>query len=159
MLLGLSVDGAGLDPGAWAAARGRDVDDHPGTQLVDVASNAEREGFTFLHLPDTFAAQHEHGRLQPRLDALLAAARVGPITSSIGLVAEVTTTHTEPFHVAKNVATLDFVSSGRAGWQPSVSRTQDEARLFGRKDAAPLDDLVAEASEFVDVVRRLCDSW
>ena len=62
-----------------------------------------------------------------RPDALLALARIAPATTSIGLVATITTTHTEPFHVSKNVATLDFVSLGRAGWRVAVS-TSDEAR-------------------------------
>jgi alkanesulfonate monooxygenase SsuD/methylene tetrahydromethanopterin reductase-like flavin-dependent oxidoreductase (luciferase family) len=90
---------------------------------------------------------------------VLALARVAPVTESIGLVATVTTTHTEPFHVSKNVATLDFVSQGRAGWSVAVSTTDDEARLFGRKPAAPPDELYAEASEAVDVATRLWDSW
>jgi alkanesulfonate monooxygenase SsuD/methylene tetrahydromethanopterin reductase-like flavin-dependent oxidoreductase (luciferase family) len=69
-----------------------------------------------------------------------------------------TVTHTEPFHVSKSIATLDFVSHGRAGWQPRVSATTHEAALFGRRDVSgsPLFD---EAVEYVDVVRRLWDSW
>ena len=41
----------------------------------------------------------------------------GARSRRIGLVPTVTTTHTEPFHVSKNVATLDLVSGGRAGWR------------------------------------------
>ena len=63
-----------------------------------------------------------------RPDALLAMARIAPATTSIGLVATITTTHTEPFHVSKNVATLDLVSLGRAGWRVAVSTSEEAAR-------------------------------
>ncbi len=45
------------------------------------------------------------------------------MTRSIGLIPVATVTHTEPFHVSKAIATLDFISHGRAGWQPRVSAT------------------------------------
>lgn len=86
-------------------------------------------------------------------------ARIAPMTDSIGLVPTVTTTHTEPFHVSKNVATLDFVSHGRAGWLVDVSATEAEASHFGRRGVASTDDLYAEAGEAIDVVRQLWDSW
>ncbi len=113
-------------------------------------------------------------RVRGRLDAVLTAARVAPATGQIGLVPVATTTHTEPFHVSKAIATLDYVSGGRAGVQVRVSATGLEARLFGRRDMAdgPLvgdgpgsggghqvNDLFDEAADFVEVVRRLWDSW
>jgi alkanesulfonate monooxygenase SsuD/methylene tetrahydromethanopterin reductase-like flavin-dependent oxidoreductase (luciferase family) len=69
-----------------------------------------------------------------------------------------TVTHTEPFHVSKAIATLDFVSHGRAGWQVRVSGSHHEAALFGRHDVAGAD-LFDEATDAVEVVRRLWDSW
>ncbi len=80
-----------------------------------------------------------------RPDALLVMARLAPATTSIGLVATVTTTHTEPFHVSKNVASLDLVSGGRAGWRVAVSTTEEATRRFGRKGVQSLDELYAEA--------------
>jgi alkanesulfonate monooxygenase SsuD/methylene tetrahydromethanopterin reductase-like flavin-dependent oxidoreductase (luciferase family) len=67
-------------------------------------------------------------------------------------------TRTEPFHVSKAIATLDFVSHGRAGWQVRVSGTPHVADLFGRRDIRGAD-LFDEASDAVEVVRRLWDSW
>ena len=49
-----------------------------------------------------------------RLDAVLVAAAVAPCTSHIGLVPTVVATHTEPFHISKAIATLDYASLGRA---------------------------------------------
>ncbi len=89
---------------------------------------------------------------------MLVASRVAPLTRHIGLIPVATVTHTEPFHISKAIATLDFVSHGRAGWQVRVSSTKHEAQLFGRREVAGAD-LFDEAGDAVEVVRRLWDSW
>ncbi|MFF4058116.1 LLM class flavin-dependent oxidoreductase [Streptomyces sp. NPDC001668] len=118
---------------------------------VALARLAERGGLDFVTLDDTFA--------RPGPDALGVLSRVAPATRRIGLVPTVTTTHTEPFHVQAAVATLDWVSRGRAGWRIDVSATEGEARLFGRRLAAPAEALWQEAGEVADVAARLWDSW
>ncbi|MFG2131082.1 LLM class flavin-dependent oxidoreductase [Streptomyces sp. NPDC048751] len=118
---------------------------------VEAARLAERGGLDFVTLDDTFA--------RPGPDALAVLSRVAPATHRVGLVPTVTTTHTEPFHVQAAVATLDWVSRGRAGWRIDVSVTEGEARLFGRRHAAPADALWQEAGEVADVAARLWDSW
>src|SRR5581483_2236949 len=104
-----------------------------------------------------------------RLDAVMVAARVAPVTSRIGLVPSITVTHTEPFHISKAVATLDYVSHGRAGVRVQVSARPHEAAHFGRRLIGQVqpdeagrgltDDLFAEAADYVEVVRQLWDSW
>ena len=151
---------------------------------VDLARLAEQSRLDFLTiegLADRAAGQAggrgRTDRVQGRLDAVLVAARVAPLTSGIGLVPSVTVTHTEPFHVSKAIATLDYVSSGRAGVRVQVSARSDEAGHFGRRtfpavglnvDPADVDpaartllveDLMAEAADYVEVLRRLWDSW
>ncbi|MFD6418253.1 LLM class flavin-dependent oxidoreductase [Streptomyces sp. NPDC060194] len=118
---------------------------------VRLARLAERGGLDFVTLGDSFS--------RPGPDALAVLARVAPATTRIGLVPTVTTTHTEPFHVQAAVATLDWVSRGRAGWQVDVSTTAAEARLFGRRPAAPAEEVWREAGEVADVAGRLWDSW
>src|SRR5690606_281588 len=85
--------------------------------------------------------------------------RPAPRSGGVGLVPTVTTTHTEPFHVSRAIATIDHVSAGRAGWQVGWSTTPAEAAAFGRKAAQDEPDAVAEADEAVEVVTRLWDSW
>jgi alkanesulfonate monooxygenase SsuD/methylene tetrahydromethanopterin reductase-like flavin-dependent oxidoreductase (luciferase family) len=154
----VSVDGAGRHPAAWRLADGADL--FSASYAVGLAQEAERGRLDFVVFEDGFdRPAMGAGQRGGRLDALLVAARVAPATTSIGLVPVVTTTHTEPFHVSKNVATLDLVSRGRAGWKIAVSTTAEDADRFGRKPAAPIADLYAEASEAADVVARLWDSW
>ncbi|MGA4842876.1 LLM class flavin-dependent oxidoreductase [Streptomyces sp. G45] len=118
---------------------------------IQLARLAERGALDFVTLGDSFA--------RTGLDALAVLARVAPDTGRVGLVPTVTTTHTEPFHVQAAVATLDWVSHGRAGWAVDVSTTAAEAKLFGRRRAASRDELWREAGEVADVARRLWDSW
>ncbi|QNS07094.1 LLM class flavin-dependent oxidoreductase [Streptomyces xanthii] len=112
---------------------------------------AEHGALDFVTLHDSFAA--------PGPDGLAVLSRLAPRTTRIGLVPTVTTTHTEPFHVQAAVATLDWVSRGRAGWRPDVSTGAAEARLFGRRDPADPAALWEEAGDVVDAARKLWDSW
>lgn len=165
--LGVALDGYGWHPQAWRATLAAD----PGAPSVldgrywaQLAADAERGLLDFLTIDDTLMPQIGRSsrihpdRLAGRADAVLVAARVAPATRHIGLIPVATVTHTEPFHVSKSIATLDYVSHGRAGWQPRVSSTAHEAALFGRRDVSRLP-LFEEAVEYVDVVRRLWDSW
>ena len=165
--LGVALDGYGWHPQAWRTTLASQPDTPSvldGRYWAGLAASAERGLLDFLTIDDTLMPQPgrreriDPRRLAGRADAVLVAARVAPATRNIGLIPVATVTHTEPFHVSKSVATLDFVSHGRAGWQPRVSATPHEAALFGRRDVAQLP-LFDEAVEFVDVVRRLWDSW
>ncbi len=166
MHLGVALDGYGWDPQAWRLT-GDSGPVTSGRYWAGLAATAERGLVDFLTIDDTLMAQSgrreriDPGRLAGRPDAVLVAARVAPVTRHIGLIPVATVTHTEPFHVSKAIATLDFVSRGRAGWQPRVSPTAHEAALFGRRPLESLkaDALFDEAGEAVDVVRRLWDSW
>jgi len=161
--LAVALDGYGWHPQAWRAtpATGSVLS---GRYWADLALTAERGLLDFLTIDDTFMPQPgrreriDPKRLAGRGDAVLVAARIAPVTRHIGLVPVATVTHTEPFHVSKSIATLDFASHGRAGWQPRVSVTAHEAALFGRREIDP-GELFSEAIDFVEVVRRLWDSW
>jgi alkanesulfonate monooxygenase SsuD/methylene tetrahydromethanopterin reductase-like flavin-dependent oxidoreductase (luciferase family) len=157
--LGVALDDAGAHPAAWRGP-GADVGLFSADRLVRLALTAERGGLDFVALDDGFDPPERGSAVLPaRFDALLALARVAPATTTIGLLPTVTTTHTEPFHVSKNIATLDLVSTGRAGWRVAVSTSPEAARAFGRTDPRPLDTLWAEAEDAIEVAKRLWDSW
>ena len=112
-------------------------------------------------------------RVRGRLDAVLIAARAAPATRHIGFVPTAITTHTEPFHLSKAIATLDYVSGGRAGIRVQIAARAGTAAHFGRREFQPLQAdrladpemqrLIAghfdEAADYVEVLRRLWDSW
>ncbi len=158
LVAGVALDGAGAHGAAWRWPGA--VDDLVSAdRLVGLARIADAGGLDLVSLDDTLDPPPPGGPAWPRLDALLALARVAPATRHVGLLATVTTTHTEPFHVSKNAATLDLVSGGRAGWRVGVSTTAEGARRFGRKGVQPTADLYAEADDAIEVVTRLWDSW
>ena len=161
--LAIALDGYGWHPEAWRYS----ADLQPvtsGRYWSNLATTAERGLLDFVTFDDALTAQRrrrpeiETRWLAGRPDAVLVASRVAPVTSHIGLIPVATVSHTEPFHISKAIATLDFVSHGRAGWQVRVSGTAHEAELFGRRDVIGAD-LFDEASDAVEVVRRLWDSW
>ena len=178
--IAVALDGAGWHPAAWRDASARPAELFTPGYWVGLAQLAERAGIDLLTIEDAlglqssvFAGTDERiDQVRGRLDALLIASFVAPVTSRIGLVPTVTTTHTEPFHVATGVQTLDFASRGRAGWRVQVSPAAHEARHFGRRTIEPIDreaarhgdsalvrELFDEARDAVEVVRRLWDSW
>lgn len=161
--IGLGLRDTGWHPGSWFRIPGSQ-EIFTSTYWGELAADAEEGGLDYVTFDDSLGLQR-HGQL----DASLIAAWVGARTSRIGLIPTLTTTHTEPFHLSKNLATLDYISRGRAGWLVEVSATEAEARLAGRnhppaellpESSEPwLAELFAESEEAVDVVRRLWDSW
>jgi alkanesulfonate monooxygenase SsuD/methylene tetrahydromethanopterin reductase-like flavin-dependent oxidoreductase (luciferase family) len=169
--LGVALDGAGWHPAAWREPDARPAELFTAGYWADLVLEAERglldlvtfeDAFT-LQSDDPFAPDERTDRVRGRLDAVLIAARVAPLTRHIGLVPTAVVTHTEPFHLAKAIATLDYVSTGRAGVRVQVSARADAAANVGRRPelAGPpvLADLLAEAADYVEVLRRLWDSW
>ncbi|MEV6066182.1 LLM class flavin-dependent oxidoreductase [Nocardia sp. NPDC052001] len=179
MHLGVALDGAGWHPTAWREPNSRPAELFDARYWADLAAIAERGLLDFVTIEDGLGARPASGdaAVHARLDAELIAARLAPVTSRLGLIPVVTTTHTEPFHVSKALATLDYTSHGRAGWQVRVSGTASEAALFGRRTVTDLStaelaeavatgrfpqavhELFDEATDAVEVVRRLWDSW
>jgi alkanesulfonate monooxygenase SsuD/methylene tetrahydromethanopterin reductase-like flavin-dependent oxidoreductase (luciferase family) len=178
----VALDGTGWHPAAWRETVARPRDLLTAAYWADLVAEAERGLLDFVTIEDGLGLQSSHflepdGRtdqVRGRLDAVLVAARIAPLTRHIGLVPTVVATHTEPFHISKAIATLDYVSSGRAGLRVQITARPNEAAHFGHRtiptiplieayaspDAQDLvSDLFAEAADYVEVVRRLWDSW
>ncbi|HMD25494.1 MAG TPA: LLM class flavin-dependent oxidoreductase, partial [Streptosporangiaceae bacterium] len=138
--LAVALDGAGWHPAAWREPSARPAELLTGRYWTDVIAEAERGLLDFVTIEDGFSVQSSRAdRVTGRLDAVLIAARVAPLTRHIGLIPTVVVTHTEPFHISKAIATLDYASKGRAGVRVRVSAAPREAALFGRRDFPELD--------------------
>src|SRR5580692_9070881 len=173
--LAVALDGAGWHPAAWREPGARPAELLTAGYWTDLVTEAEHGLLDFVTIEDSLGLQPADGsgQVQGRLDAVLIAARVAPLTRNIGLIPTVIVTHTEPFHASKAIATLDYVSSGRAGIRVRVSASTADAALFGRRDLPPVDpanrtdpaarqlvaELFDEAADYVEVIRRLWDSW
>jgi alkanesulfonate monooxygenase SsuD/methylene tetrahydromethanopterin reductase-like flavin-dependent oxidoreductase (luciferase family) len=87
---------------------------------------------------------------------------VAPLTRSIALVPEVDTVYTEPFHVATQLASLDYVSRGRAGWLVAAGGGDEQSRVQAAavgREPADGQRRNREAASSIEVGRRLWDSW
>jgi alkanesulfonate monooxygenase SsuD/methylene tetrahydromethanopterin reductase-like flavin-dependent oxidoreductase (luciferase family) len=179
--LAVALDGAGWHPAAWREADARPAELFEAGYWADLVGEAERGLLDFVTVEDSlglqsddpFAPDDRTDRVRGRLDAVLITARIAPRTRGIGLVPTAIVTQTEPFHVSKSIATLDYVSTGRAGVRVQVSARYDVADHFGRRalprlspagiaDPAAqhqISEYFAEAADYVEVLRRLWDSW
>ena len=81
------------------------------------------------------------------------------VTTHLGLAATVPTTWCEPYIVARMTASLDHLSSGRAGWNLVTGRNSEDAKNFGRESHYTYADRYDRAEEFIDVVNGLWDSY
>src|ERR1700712_5114095 len=156
--LAVALDGTGWHPTAWREPDARPADLLTPGYWTDLVTEAERGLLDFVTVEDGLTLQSDTplrpddrtDRVRGRLDATLIASRVAPRTRHIGLIPTVVATHTEPFHASKAIATLDYVSSGRAGVRVQVSGRQDAARHFGRRSVSEpgdVDDLMSEAAD------------
>ncbi|MFJ9903332.1 LLM class flavin-dependent oxidoreductase [Streptomyces sp. NPDC101152] len=179
--LAVALDGTGWHPASWREQVARPRDLFTAGYWAGLVAEAERGLLDFVTFEDGLGLQSSlfgepDGRtdqVRGRLDAVLTASRIAPLTRHIGLVPTVIATHTEPFHISKAIATLDYVSTGRAGLRVQISARPHEADHFGRRTFPPIDlgelqspagqdrltELFDEAADHVEVVRRLWDSW
>ncbi|GAA4739584.1 LLM class flavin-dependent oxidoreductase [Actinomycetospora chibensis] len=159
--LAVALDGTGWHPASWREPGARADELLTAGFWVDQVREAEAGLADLVTFEDAFAlpGSERPDRVQGRVDAVLTALRVGPVTSHIGLVPTVIATHTEPFHVSTQIATLDWVTSGRAGQRIKVSSDPAEYALFGRREPEDRESLFGEAADHVEVQRRLWDSW
>jgi alkanesulfonate monooxygenase SsuD/methylene tetrahydromethanopterin reductase-like flavin-dependent oxidoreductase (luciferase family) len=154
--LALELDGDGAHPAAWRKARHTPAELLDGTRIRATVLAAESAGFHVATFADG-AVPGANG-ITGQLNALQRAAFAGPVTSSIIVVPEVDTVYTEPFHVSTQLASLDYVSGGRAGWLVAASDSAADAAAVGRQTVSGAG-LGREAADSIEVSRRLWDSW
>jgi alkanesulfonate monooxygenase SsuD/methylene tetrahydromethanopterin reductase-like flavin-dependent oxidoreductase (luciferase family) len=116
--------------------------------------------FAFLTLEDEFADKGGDG-----LDAILLANWLAPRLANIGIIAGAPVNFLEPFHVSTAIATLDYVSEGRAGLlvqQLTNQRNLEASKALGALNGYPSLDqqaLKTDTQDAIEVIRRLWDSW
>lgn len=123
--------------------------------LADQAAAAEAAAVDFVLLDDPLG---EPGAGTQGLDPIEAAAFVAALAPSPALVVAAAVTHAEPFHLANRLSSLDWGSSGRAGWLATIDPSVSRARAYG-VPAPSAADAAREAADVVEAVRRLWDSW
>lgn len=94
-----------------------------------------------------------------RLEPLTLLSALAVATTNIGLAATITTSYTAPFQVARQLASLDLISGGRAGWNVVTSLDPGTARNYDREEHFDYATRYSRALEHVTVARGLWDSY
>src|SRR5689334_17694617 len=130
LILSAAIAGFGYHPGADSSQAQRLAQVAHYRQLLLAAERGLLD-FILLHDERALSTTPAYGRL----DALSVLSRLAVETTSLGLALSVPTTYSEPFHVSRELATLDFVSGGRAAWNVTSIASDAEAANFGDASA------------------------
>src|SRR5580704_9107496 len=126
----------------------------------DLAQRAEAAKFDSIFLADQLALGGDAAQAaRTWLEPITVLAAVAVATQHIGLIATCSTTYTEPFNLARQFASIDHISNGRAAWNIVTSWLALSASNFGGEGQVSHADRYARGEEFMSVVKALWDSW
>ncbi|MFY2003111.1 LLM class flavin-dependent oxidoreductase [Achromobacter xylosoxidans] len=132
---------------------------------AELARRAEAAKFDAIFMADSVGVRNtdlaslSRTARSDHFEPLTLLSALAAVTEKIGLIATVSTTYNEPYHVARKFASLDHISGGRSGWNLVTSSGQGEAQNFNLDEHVEHARRYARAAEFHDVVLGLWDSW
>jgi FMN-dependent oxidoreductase (nitrilotriacetate monooxygenase family) len=128
--------------------------------IKKVMEKAEQAKFDFVFFADglnSFAGMHPS--MVVRFEPLTLLGALATSTTHIGLAATASTTYTEPYNLARMLASLDHLTGGRIAWNVVTGAFAEAAENFGATKHPPHEERYAIAQEFITVAKGLWDSW
>lgn len=166
MKLGIVMLPSGAHTAAWRDPRADAAGHARLAHFTETAQLAERGLLDFLFMADASGVRGSDDvraiSQQPHLatfEPLTALSAMAAVTRHIGLVATSSTSFQTPYQVARQFASLDLLSGGRAGVNLVTSTGDVEARNFSLERHYGHDERYQRAEEFAEVVMGLWDSW
>lgn len=128
------------------------------------AQIAERGKFDFLFLAEGLRLREQNGRIYDldvvgRPDTFTILAALAAVTEHLGLTGTINSTFNEPYDVARQFASLDHLSGGRAAWNVVTSWDAFTGENFRRGGFLPQDQRYERAKTFLQTASELWDSW
>jgi FMN-dependent oxidoreductase (nitrilotriacetate monooxygenase family) len=128
------------------------------------AQAAERGKLDFLFLAEGLRLREQNGEIYDldvvgRPDTFTVLAALAAVTEHLGLAGTINSTFNEPYEVARQFATLDHLSGGRAAWNVVTSWDAFTGENFRRGGFLPQDQRYERARTFLSTVNELLDSW
>ncbi|ARF14663.1 LLM class flavin-dependent oxidoreductase [Sporosarcina ureae] len=126
------------------------------------AQTSERGKFDFVFIADAlYINEKSNPHYLNRFEPLTILSALAVVTSNIGLVGTLSTTYSEPFSAARQFASLDMLSGGRAGWNAVTSGLEKTALNFSKEVKVHPNHAARYrmAAEFVKVMKGLWNSW
>ena len=132
--------------------------------FVHFAQTAERGKFDFLFLAEGLRLREQGGEIYDldvvgRPDTFTVLAALAAVTERLGLTGTINSTFNEPYEVARQFASLDHLSDGRAGWNVVTSWDAFTGENFRRGGFLAEDQRYARAESFLAAATTLFDSW
>lgn len=155
----------GHHPAAWR---------HPGVTAngrpdvkywVRLAKLAEQAKFDAFFLADFIGRSGKNvedasgNGVSFQFEPLTLLSAIASVTDHIGLIATINTNFSQPYNVARALASLDHISGGRAGWNVVSSFGPHTAGNFGIEDGRGHGERYERADEFLSLVKQYWDSW
>ncbi|MEV6631809.1 LLM class flavin-dependent oxidoreductase [Actinoplanes sp. NPDC051470] len=128
-----------------------------------LARTAERGKFDFFFLAEGLALREQRGRIHDldvvgRPDTLTVLAALAGVTTRLGLAGTLNATFHEPYELARQLATLDHLSGGRAAWNVVTSSGPFFGANFRRGGFLPYEQRYERAGEFIRTAKELWDT-
>ncbi len=134
------------------------------SSFAHLARTAERAKFDFLFLAEGLRLREQNGKIYDldvvgRPDTFTVLAALAAVTDRLGLAGTINSTFNEPYEVARQFASLDHLSGGRAAWNVVTSWDAFTGENFRRGGFLPQDDRYERARTFLQTTWELFDSW
>lgn len=134
------------------------------SSFAHFARTAERAKFDFLFLAEGLRLREQGGRIYDldvvgRPDTFTVLSALAAVTERLGLTGTINSTFNEPYEVARQFASLDHLSGGRAAWNVVTSWDAFTGENFRRGGFLPQDQRYSRAKEFLATATELFDSW
>src|ERR1700689_3731107 len=132
--------------------------------FVRFARTAERAKFDFLFLAEGLRLREQGGQIYDldvvgRPDTLTVLAALAAVTDRLGPAGTINSTFNEPYEVARQFASLDHLSGGRAAWNVVTSWDAFTGENFRRGGFLAQEDRYSRAAQFLQTAFELFDSW
>ena len=134
------------------------------SSFAQFAQTAERGKFDFLFLAEGLALREQNGRIYDldvvgRPDTFTVLAALAAVTERLGLTGTINSTFNEPYEVARQFASLDHLSGGRAAWNVVTSWDAFTGENFRRGGFLAENQRYERAQTFLQTAHELFDSW
>lgn len=134
------------------------------SSFVHFARTAERAKFDFLFLAEGLRLREQGGQIYDldvvgRPDTFTVLSALAAVTERLGLTGTINSTFNEPYEVARQFASLDHLSGGRAAWNVVTSWDAFTGENFRRGGFLPKEQRYSRAKEFLTTATELFDSW
>ncbi|MGE3148475.1 MAG: LLM class flavin-dependent oxidoreductase [Pseudorhodoplanes sp.] len=159
MHIGVYAMGTGNHIAGWrhpgATSSGEDIE-----VFKLIARACERGKLDFIFVGDAPVCMlDDHPGSLVRFEPTTLQSALEMCTTHLGLIGTSSTTYNEPYNVARQFLSLDKLSGGRAGMNIVTSSTTEVAENFNDRTLPPHQLRYEIATEFVEVVQGLWDSW